>query len=108
MVGGGGEIEPASAVFGPRLAGERRVKGDVELAGVLDGVGGKVEGHTMKAMVSRERGVGFPRAHVVEGELGLGIKSCQRLGGKVMWAAEKMAMTWFLAVRIDRSAGLER
>ena len=37
-----------------------------------------------------------------------GIKSCQRLGGKVMWAEEKMEMTWFLAVRIARSAGLER
>ncbi len=37
-----------------------------------------------------------------------GIKSCQRLGGKVMWAEEKTAMTWFLAVRIARSAGLER
>ncbi len=35
----------------PRLAGERRVKGDDELAGVMNGVGGKVEGHTMKAVV---------------------------------------------------------
>ena len=25
-----------------------------------------------------------------------------------MWAEEKMEMTWFLAVRIARSAGLER
>ena len=37
-----------------------------------------------------------------------GIKSCQRLGGKVMWAEEKMEMTWFLAVRIERSARFER
>ncbi len=39
------EIELASAVFGPRLAGERGVKGDDELAGGVDGAGGNVEGH---------------------------------------------------------------
>ena len=37
-----------------------------------------------------------------------GSKSCQRLGGKVMWAEEKTAITWFLAVRTARSAGFER
>ncbi len=66
VVFGGGEIEPASAVFGPRLVGERRVKGDDELAGEVDGVGGKVEGHKMKTMVSRDGRVDEgPRAHVV-------------------------------------------
>ncbi len=73
VVGGGGKIEPASAVLGPRLTGERRVKDDDELTRGVDGVGCKVEGHTMKALVSREGRVERPRAHVVEGgELGLG------------------------------------
>ncbi len=34
-----------------------------------------------------------------------GRKSCQRLGGKVVREAEKMAIKWFLAFRIARSAG---
>ncbi len=79
VVGGGGEIEPASAVLGPRLAGERRVKGDDELAG---GMGGEVEGHTMKTMVSRERRVEGPRAHVIEGELRLGYQVVPAVRGK--------------------------
>ena len=37
-----------------------------------------------------------------------GSKSGQRLGGKVTWQEEMTEMTWFLAVRIDRSAGRER
>ena len=37
-----------------------------------------------------------------------GSKSSQRLGGKVMWQEEMTEMTWFLAVRIDRSAGRAR
>jgi hypothetical protein len=55
-VRGGGEIKTASAVFGPRLAGEGRVEGDdeIKLAG-MDGVGGKVKGHAMQTMVSREQ-----------------------------------------------------
>ncbi len=37
-----------------------------------------------------------------------GSKSGQRLGGKVTWQDEMTEMTWFFAVRIDRSAGRER
>ncbi len=37
-----------------------------------------------------------------------GSKSGQRLGGKVIWQEEMTEMTWFLAVRIDRSAGRAR
>ncbi len=44
VIGGGGEIEHASAVFGPRLAGERRVKGDDELAGGVDEWAAKSKG----------------------------------------------------------------
>jgi hypothetical protein len=67
-------------------------------------VGGEVEGHTVQTMVGRE---GRVRDHA-RIWLRVGIKSCQRLGGKVMWVEEKTAMTWFLAVRIARSTGLER
>jgi hypothetical protein len=46
-------------------------------------VGGKVKGHTMKTMVSRERRrVGGPRAHVVEGELGWGDQVVPSVRGK--------------------------
>ncbi len=64
------EIKAASAMFGPRLAGEERrlageerVKSDDKLAGGVDGVGGKVERHTEKTMMSREGRVEAPRAH---------------------------------------------
>ncbi len=43
---------------------------------------GKVEGHTMKTMVSRERRVEGPRAHVIEGELGLGDQVVLAVRGK--------------------------
>ena len=72
MVRGGAEIEPASAMLGPRLASEGRVKGDDKLARGMDGMGGKVIGGTMETMVGRERGVEGPRAEMVEGKLGLG------------------------------------
>ena len=65
VVSGGGEIEPASAVAGPGLAGEGRVEGDDKLARGMDGMGGKVVGGTMETMVGRERGVEGPRAEMV-------------------------------------------
>ena len=65
VVGGGGEIESASAMLGPRLAGEGRFKGDDKLARGMDGMGGKVVGGTMETMVGRERGVEGPRAEMV-------------------------------------------
>ena len=68
---GGGEIEPASAMLGPRLTGEGRVKGDYKLARGMDGMGGKVVGGTMETMIGRERGVEGPRTEMVEGKLGL-------------------------------------
>ena len=71
VVGGGGEIKAASAMLGPRLAGEGRIKGDDKLARGVNGMGGKVVGGTMKAMVGRERRVEGPRAEMVEGKLGL-------------------------------------
>jgi hypothetical protein len=54
VVRGRGEVETPSAVAGPGLAGEGRVEGDDKLAGWVDGVGGKVEGHTVETMVGRE------------------------------------------------------
>ena len=71
VVGGGGEIKAASAMLGPRLAGEGRIKGDDKLARGVNGMGGKVVGGTMKAMIGRERRVEGPRAEMVEGKLGL-------------------------------------
>ncbi len=65
VVGGWGEIEPASAVSGPGFAGERRVKGDYKLTGRVDGVGDEVEGHTIQTMVGREGRVEEPRTHMV-------------------------------------------
>ena len=62
---GGGEIEPASAMLGPRLTGEGRVKGDYKLARGMDGMGGKVVGGTMETMIGRERGVEGPRTEMV-------------------------------------------
>ena len=47
MVRGRGEVEAPSAVAGPGLAGQGRVEGDDKLAGRVDGVGGKVKGHTV-------------------------------------------------------------
>jgi hypothetical protein len=44
-----------------------RVEGDDKLTGGVDGMGGKVVGSTMEAMVGGER----PGSEVVEGELGL-------------------------------------
>ena len=41
---GGGEIEPASAMLGPRRTSEGRVKSDDKLARGMDGMGGKVVG----------------------------------------------------------------
>ena len=66
VVGGGGEIKTASAMLGPRLAGEGRIKGDDKLARGVNGMGGKVVGGTMKAMVGGERRVEGPRAEMVE------------------------------------------
>ena len=104
----GGEVETPSAVAGPGRAGEGRVESDDKLAGRVDGVGGEVKGHTVETMVGREGRV-RDRARIwLRVSSACGSKSCQRLGGKVMWAEEKTAMTWFLAVRIARSAGLER
>ncbi len=51
VVRGRGEIEAPSAVAGPGLAGEGRVEGDDKLAGRVDGVGGKVKGHTVSCLV---------------------------------------------------------
>ena len=71
VVRGRGEVEPPSAVAGPGLAGEGRVEGDDKLAGRVDGVGGKVKGHTVETMVGREGRVEGPFTHAVKGELGL-------------------------------------
>ena len=71
VVRGRGEVKNPSAVAGPGLAGEGRVEGDDKLAGGVDGVGGKVEGHTVETMVDREGRVEGPCTHMVEGELGL-------------------------------------
>ena len=54
VVRGRGEVKAPSAVAGPGRAGEGRVEGDDKLAGRVDGVGGKVEGHTVETMVGRE------------------------------------------------------
>ena len=62
---GGGEIEPASAMLGPRRTSEGRVKSDDKLARGMDGMGGKVVGGTMETMVGRERGVEGPRTEMV-------------------------------------------
>ncbi len=62
---GGEEIELASAMLGPRPAGEGRVKSDDKLARGMDGMGGKVVGGTMETMVGRERGVEGPRVEMV-------------------------------------------
>ncbi len=62
VVRGRGEVKAPSAVAGPGpgLAGEGRVEGDDKLAGRVDGVGGKVKGHTVETMVdSGQRGKGL-------------------------------------------------
>ncbi len=45
---------------------------------------------------------------MIKGELGLWEQVVPAVRGKVMWAEEKTAVTWFLAARMARSAGLER
>ena len=54
VVRGRGEVKAPSTVAGPGLAGQGRVKSDDKLAGRVDGVGGKVKGHTVESMVGRE------------------------------------------------------
>jgi hypothetical protein len=57
VVRGRGEVEAPDlreTVAGPGLAGQGRVEGDDKLAGRVDGVGGKVKGHTVESMVGRE------------------------------------------------------
>jgi hypothetical protein len=51
VVRGMGKIKAASAMVGPRLAGEGRVEGNDKLAGVVDGMGGEVVGGTMETVV---------------------------------------------------------
>ena len=58
VVGGGRrEVKPASAVFRPRLAVFRRVVGDHELPGWVNGVGGEAKGGTMETVPRREGGI---------------------------------------------------
>ena len=54
VVRGRGEVKAPSAVASPGRAGEGRVEGDDKLAGRVDWVGSKVEGHTVETMVGRE------------------------------------------------------
>ena len=54
VVGGGGrEVEAASAVFRPRLAVCRRVVGDHELPGRVNGMGGETKGDAVETMPRR-------------------------------------------------------
>ena len=55
VVGGGRrEVKTASSVFRPRLPVRRRVVGDHELPGWVNGVGGETERHTVKTIPRRE------------------------------------------------------
>jgi hypothetical protein len=55
VVGGGRrEVKTAGPVFRPRLPVRRRVVGDHELPGWVNGVGGETERHTVKTMPRRE------------------------------------------------------
>ncbi len=70
----------------PCLAQDLRVRGESKATtswpGGVNGVGGKVKGHTIKTTVSREGRVEGPRAHVVEGELGSGDQVVRAVRGK--------------------------
>ena len=55
VVGGGRrEVKAAGPVFRPRRPVRRRVVGDNELPGWVNGVGGETERHTVKTMPRRE------------------------------------------------------
>jgi hypothetical protein len=89
---GKGKDKIASAMLGPRLAGEGRVEGDDKLAGGVDGMGGKVVGSTMETMVGGERGVEGPGSEVVKVELGLGeqvVPSVRREGDTYMYGKQR-------------------
>jgi hypothetical protein len=72
------------------------------------GLGGKVVGGTMETMVGGERGVEGPGSEVVKGELGMWeqVVPAVRREGDVGGREDGNKMV--LAVRIARSAGLER
>ncbi len=54
------EVKATRTVLRPRLAVRRRVVGDHELPGWVDGVGGEAEGDSVEAMPGREFGIGGP------------------------------------------------
>jgi hypothetical protein len=47
VIGGGREVETSGAVLGPRCPGLGGIEGNDQLAGGVNGVGGKAKGGTM-------------------------------------------------------------
>ncbi len=76
-------------MVGPRLALERRVVDDHELAGGVDGVGGKIYGRAVKPCQAERDGSKAEWRMVLRVNSVAGSRSRQRSGGKVMWAEER-------------------
>ena len=68
VLGGGGEVEAAGAVPRPRFPMCRRIVGDDELAGRVDGMGKEVERHRVKTVVGGEGRIDRPGTKGVEGK----------------------------------------
>ena len=72
VLGGGGEVEAAGAVSRPRFPVCRRIVGDDELAGRVDGMSREIKWARVKTMIGREGEINRPGTEGVEGEFGLG------------------------------------
>ncbi len=72
VLGGGGEIEATGAVSRPRFPVCRRIVGDDELAGWVDGMGREIKWKRMKTVIGGEVGIDRPGTEGVEGKFGLG------------------------------------
>ena len=73
----------------PRLALERRVVDDHELAGWVEGVGGKIYGRAVKPGQADRDGSKAEWRMLLRVSSVAGRRSHQRSGGKVMWAEER-------------------
>ncbi len=96
---GGGNVEAPGPMTGPRGTNLGWVMGDDKLScGVEGGRRNQGYGHGSRANGRRWFSVSWAK----------GKRVFQRLAGKEKCVVERVAMRWFFAVRMERSAGLVR
>jgi hypothetical protein len=72
VLGGGVEVEATGAVSRPQFPVCRRIVGDDELAGRVDGMGREIKGKRVKIVIGGEVVIDKPGTEGVEGKFGLG------------------------------------